>query len=230
MASKGVSGVVDRFLNRVPALPSRLMTDTTGVDSGRSPAAPNVVLTGFMGTGKSSVGRMLAARLRYEWVDTDVIIESRHGPIHEIFSNNGEEAFRDLGRSLADELAGRDGLVISTGGRMMLDGHTADVLGAGARVFCLTASTTEILRRVTDQGAQRPLLADTHPAERIAGLLAERDAAYRRFEQVGTDGKSTEDVVADLLARLQSTPTPSDTASQSSRKSRGTEDPFSATE
>lgn len=155
-----------------------------------------------MGTGKSTVGRLVATALGYEWVDTDAVIESRHGPITEIFSNNGEEAFRDIERSLAVELAAQDGLVISTGGRMMLDEQTAAVLGA-ARVFCLTASLDEILSRVVAQGGPpRPLLESSHPADRIAELMAEREAGYQSFEQVVTDGKSVEQVAADIAARV----------------------------
>ena len=108
----------------------------------------NVILTGFMATGKSAVGRLVADLLGYEWVDTDVQIEARHGPIIEIFQSNGEESFRELERDLAVELSDRTGLVISTGGRMMLDPDNVRVLGAGARIFCLIASAEEILRRV----------------------------------------------------------------------------------
>lgn len=166
---------------------------------------PNVVLTGFMGTGKSTVGRLVAEHLGYEWVDTDTVIESRHGPITEIFASNGEEAFRDMERSLATELAQRCGLVISTGGRMMLDPEIELVLGAGARVYCLVASAEEVVRRVTGQdGPKRPLLAADHPADRIAALLADRESGYLRFEQVETDGRTVEDVATDVVSRMTS--------------------------
>ena len=79
-------------------------------------AARNLVLTGFMGTGKTTVGRILADRLGYGFVDTDEVIESRAGPIPEIFDRDGEEAFREMERSVARELSGRTGLVIATGG------------------------------------------------------------------------------------------------------------------
>ena len=75
----------------------------------------NVVLTGFMGTGKTTVGRLLADELGYEFVDTDELIEQRHGSIVDIFATRGEEAFRRLEREVAAELARRSGLVISTG-------------------------------------------------------------------------------------------------------------------
>ncbi|MCY4663604.1 MAG: hypothetical protein OXC00_02945, partial [Acidimicrobiaceae bacterium] len=76
----------------------------------------NVVLTGFMGTGKTTVGRILAEHLGFDFVDTDAVIESRAGPIPEIFERAGEPGFRELERSVARELAGRTGLVIATGG------------------------------------------------------------------------------------------------------------------
>ena len=74
----------------------------------------NIVLTGFMATGKTTVGRLLADALDCEWVDTDALIEERYGPITEIFRTNGEKAFRELERDVAADLAGRRGLVIST--------------------------------------------------------------------------------------------------------------------
>src|SRR5262245_28356809 len=133
----------------------------------------NVVLTGFMGTGKTTVGRLLADLLGYEFVDTDELIERRYGPIETIFRDRGEEEFRAIERNLAAELAGRDGLVISTGGRMMLDPSIASTLGAGSRVFCLVASPETIAARVLD-GPARPLLAGPDPLARIRELLAER--------------------------------------------------------
>jgi shikimate kinase len=163
----------------------------------------NVIITGFMATGKSSVGRLLAARIEYEWVDTDALIESRHGSIPDIFATLGEASFRRLERDLAIELSERCDLVISTGGRMMLDSHNASVLGGGSRVFCLTAAPDEIVRRVEAQGGpERPLLSGEDVRARIDALLAERRPGYARFEQVPTDGRSVADVVDDVFARL----------------------------
>jgi shikimate kinase len=162
----------------------------------------NIVLTGFMATGKTTVGRLLADELDYQWVDTDAVIERRHGPIAEIFKTDGEETFRAMERELAVELAEQEGLVISTGGRMMLDAANVDVL-CRARVFCLTAEPEEIARRIGRPGQPvRPLLEGHNPAVRIAELLAERQAGYDRFEQVRTDGRWFSDIVSDLVERL----------------------------
>ncbi|MDJ0767602.1 MAG: shikimate kinase [Ilumatobacter sp.] len=166
----------------------------------------NVVLTGFMGTGKTTVGRLLADLLLYDFLDTDHVIEVRHGPIPEIFAEHGEGEFRRLERELCAELAQRDGLVISTGGRLMVDPVNAEVLAASSSVYCLTAPVDTILERVAadDELVERPLLAETDVRARVTELLAERAHAYERFEQIDTDGRSAEDVAADLAVRLRS--------------------------
>jgi len=163
--------------------------------------SPNVVLTGFMGTGKTTVGRLLADLLGYEFVDTDELIVELHGPVDEIFRDRGEDAFRAIERDVAAELAERDRAVISTGGRMMLDPVNAATLGARARVFCLTASPETIAARVLN-GPVRPLLAGPSPIARIRQLLAEREAGYAQFEQVATDNRTAAEIADELAARL----------------------------
>jgi shikimate kinase len=164
-----------------------------------------VVLTGFMATGKSTVGRVLASRLRYGFVDTDRIIEERHGPIPAIFAERGEAAFRSLERSLAEELAALSSLVISTGGGMLLDPGIADLFSTTGDVVCLTAEPEVILRRVggARAGERRPLLAGGDPLERIISLLAERSAAYARFPQVATDGRSPTEIASEIEALVR---------------------------
>ncbi|MDJ0925126.1 MAG: shikimate kinase [Acidimicrobiia bacterium] len=162
----------------------------------------NVVLTGFMGTGKTTVGRMLAAELGYAYVDTDEVIEARFGPITEIFARGGESEFRQLERLIARELASSAMFVIATGGRMMLDPVNEAALGSTARVFCLVASAAEILRRLGEETRERPLLDVPDRLSRVEELLAEREAGYARFEQVETDGFTAEEIVADLMGRL----------------------------
>ena len=164
----------------------------------------NVVLTGFMGTGKTTVGRLLAAELGFELVDTDALIEERHGPIAEIFASRGEAAFRAIEREIAAELAGRAGLVIATGGRMLLDPANTAALGAQGRVFCLVAAPEEVYARVSADGTpvERPLLAVPDPRRRIEELMAERAAGYGQFRQIPTDGRTPTDVAAAILAVL----------------------------
>ena len=115
----------------------------------------NVVLTGFMGTGKSTVGRLLAARLDYVFVDTDELIVARDGrSIADIFREDGQAVFRRWESRIAQELAGQSGLVIATGGRLMLDETNAAALAENGRVFCLTAAPETILARLADDGGR----------------------------------------------------------------------------
>ena len=173
------------------------------MEDATTPDRHNLVLTGFMGTGKSTVGRILAARLDYEFVDTDELIEQRHGPIPQIFREHGEGEFRRLERDVAEELAECKRLVISTGGRLMVDAVNAARLGATGDVFCLTASVDTILARVTadESPVERPLLVGDDVRGTIGRLLAERAEAYRRFAQVDTEGSDPDQVAAEILDR-----------------------------
>jgi len=164
----------------------------------------NVVLTGFMGTGKTTVGRVLAARLGWEFVDTDRVIEERHGPIPTIFAEQGEGAFRRFEREVADELAGRRRLVVATGGRTMVDAVNAQRLGATGDVVCLVASLDTILERVDVDGADatRPLLRGDDVRTRVADLLAERADAYAAFHQFQTDGRTPDELAVAIAEHL----------------------------
>jgi shikimate kinase len=163
----------------------------------------NLVLTGFMGTGKSAVGRKLAERLQMGFIDTDEIIESRHGAIERIFADRGEEAFREVERELAKELSQRKSVVIATGGRMMLDAANAEELSRNGRVFCLTASPEEIHRRISSDETRRkrPLLSVDDPQQRIVELMSERQGGYARFHQISTDHRDPE-AIADEIERV----------------------------
>ena len=162
----------------------------------------NIVLTGFMGTGKSTVGRLLAKRLGLEHLDTDNLIERRHGPIPRIFEEQGEAGFRAIEREIAHELAADAGYVISTGGRFMLDEVNAALLSEGNRVFCLVADLDVIYERVRSRPGRRPMLMAKDPLARIEELMAERAEGYARFEAVPTDEQPPQVVVEAILRRL----------------------------
>lgn len=168
-------------------------------------APGTIILTGFMGTGKSTVGRMLADRLGLPFVDTDAEIERRHGPIPQIFAEAGEEHFRTIERNLVAELAARDEpRVIATGGGTAVDPRNADLLEAMGPVFLLTADPDEILRRVAADGAgERPLLAHAEPATRVTEMLGERAAAYSRFVPIATDGRSAESIAEQIIETVE---------------------------
>ena len=138
------------------------------MDNGRV-VGENVILTGFMGTGKTTAGRLLAEKLSREFIDTDAMIAGRAGqPIAEIFSEQGEARFRRLERELAAELAGQRDLVIATGGRMMLDPGSAALLGATGPVFSLSAEPDHLVTRLANDGDPRPqIIAESADLECI---------------------------------------------------------------
>ena len=170
---------------------------------------PNIILTGFMGTGKSTVGQLLAERLGRPFLDTDEEIVRRTGqPIATIFDSRGEAYFRGLEGELAYELSRKEGLVMATGGRLLLDPANALDLGQNGLVFCLTAAPEEILARLENDPVKRPLLAVPDPAGKIAHLLEERAVAYGRYPAITTSGQTAAAVAEAILARLPHTQPP----------------------
>lgn len=161
----------------------------------------NLVLTGFMGTGKSAVGRRVAERLSRPFVDMDAVIEERTGkPISRIFAEEGEARFRQLEAALCEELSAREGLVIATGGGALVDPVNRATLSASSTLICLQADVDAVLRRVGD-AADRPMLRGTSPRADVERLLEARQEAYAAIPwQVRTTGRTLEEVVADVVA------------------------------
>ncbi|NQU41168.1 MAG: shikimate kinase [Lentisphaerae bacterium] len=155
----------------------------------------NIVLIGFMGTGKTSVGRKLATALGLSFVDMDAIIEEREGrPITEIFATDGEPYFRDLERNLVCELAAREGLVVGTGGGVVLNPDNLSDFAATGLLVCLQASPETILDRVAHD-TTRPLLAGEDKMKKILGILESRQPLYAALpHQVDTDGLTIAEV------------------------------------
>jgi shikimate kinase len=167
---------------------------------------PNIIITGFMGTGKTTVGKLLATQLGYDFVDTDELIVARSGQtVEEIFQDKGEEAFREMEAIVAMELGGKEGLVISTGGRTMLDPTNAAALSKRGRIFCLVATPEEIMEHLARAPeVRRPLLDGSNPMARIVEIMREREEGYARFPQLVTSGKSPEELTNLLLKIIQS--------------------------
>lgn len=143
----------------------------------------NIVLTGFMGTGKSTIGQLLAAELRRPFVDMDTLIEQREGrPIPQIFAQAGEPYFRRLEAGLCRELAGRSGLVIATGGGALVPEQNLRVMETGGLVICLDCSPEVLWQRI-GRSDNRPMLAkqDEDRPARLAALLEQRASAYGRI-------------------------------------------------
>lgn len=144
----------------------------------------NVILTGFMGTGKSSLGKMLATRLGRPFVDIDKKIEDEAQlTIPKIFEQFGEAHFRELERSAVRELVKRRGLVIATGGGTIKNEENLRLLKSSGVLVCLTATPEEIFRRTARRG-ERPVLdgGGKERLETIKRLLAERKKFYDRAD------------------------------------------------
>jgi shikimate kinase len=164
-----------------------------------------IVLTGFMGTGKTAIGLALARAVKRPFVDLDRVIESSEGrSVAEIFARDGEEGFRAIEAREASRVARLPGTVIATGGGTLLFDPARDaLLGDGTRVFVLTSSTDVLEKRLGPIRAHRPMLAGGDLRERIEALLAERAPRYASLgETVDTSERAVADVVAEILVRL----------------------------
>lgn len=168
-----------------------------------NPSFPrNLLLVGFMGSGKSSVGRLLAAELDYQFVDTDAMVVQEAGvPISEIFARDGEEEFRRLETAALRSLVGSEGLIIATGGGIVTRGENLPVMREIGLVVCLTADEETIFERVS-RNNRRPLLQTPNPRQTIADLLAVRRPLYVAAAErvVDTTGKSHAEVAAEVLS------------------------------
>ncbi len=148
----------------------------------------SVALIGFMGTGKTTIGKRLARRLDYRFVDSDTEVEQRTGmSIRNLFLEQGEEAFRRLENETIADLAAQPSQVISTGGGTVLQPHNTTLLRAHCVVVWLTAAPGVILKRVGN-AETRPLLANAYdPLARIRQLLDARGRFYEAAAHLRVD-------------------------------------------
>jgi shikimate kinase len=164
----------------------------------------NIALYGFMGVGKSTVGRLLAEELNYVFIDMDKVIERREGiSISEIFRRYGELRFREIESDLVKELTGEDSVVIACGGGAVLDPSNVKALTKSSRLIYLTATIPEIIERTSKDG-NRPLLNVLDPEKKIANLYETRRPVYERHATVTVDttGLTPHEVVDELLEAL----------------------------
>ncbi|NLK03916.1 MAG: shikimate kinase [Clostridiales bacterium] len=162
----------------------------------------NIVLIGFMGSGKTSVGRFLSERLAYSFKDTDQLIEAQQAmTIQKIFSIHGEEYFRNLETELLLSLKGSlDKVVLSTGGGMPIRDENVKLLNMMGPVIYLQASSNTIISRVSGDG-KRPLLEGDDLQVKVEKLLLSRQAIYERSASsiINTDNKSIEEIGNEIL-------------------------------
>lgn len=154
-----------------------------------------LVLTGFMGVGKTTVGRILAARGGLQWLDTDRIIGERFGlSVAEMFLRDGETRLRECEATICRELADRDGLLITTGGGTLLRRENVAVFQERALIICLTAREDTIACRLAIEDETRPLFGQDWWR-----LLAARQPVYENFaHRVATDGLHAQQVADEV--------------------------------
>ncbi len=150
----------------------------------------NLILIGFMGTGKTTIGKRVAASLDFQFVDTDELITKKAGkPITRIFEEDGEERFRELETEVLNKCAQSAGQVISTGGGIVTQDQNREILPRAGFVVWLKASPETIYERVC-RNRSRPLLQTANPKQTIQDLLTERNPLYDVSQDlsVTTDG------------------------------------------
>lgn len=170
----------------------------------REATGQSVFLVGPMGSGKTAIGRQLARRLGYRFLDSDAEIEARTGvDIPFIFEKEGEAGFRERERRIIDELTRHPGVVLATGGGAVLAEENRRHLAARGCVVYLDTSVDQQVAR-TSRSTNRPLLFTDDPRTRLESLMAVRGPLYREVAAfaVGTDGRRVEAVVAEIVARL----------------------------
>jgi len=163
----------------------------------------NIILIGFMGTGKTTIGRALADQLKRDFVDMDAELEACAGkPIPRIFAEDGEPEFRRMERNLVAELSRRSNLVIAAGGGVVLDPDNIRDFSATGHVICLKALPDEIIRRVSGS-SHRPLLEQGDKGARIRKLLCQRQPLYDAIPcKVDTTGKAPAEILGLVLANI----------------------------
>lgn len=156
-----------------------------------------------MGSGKTEVGKRLAKRLGYTFIDTDLLIEEKTGrSISDIFSKDGEHSFRAIETSILKELTGLNEHVISTGGGIVTREENIQYLTNTGFIIWLKASPENIFKRVCSE-THRPLLEVDNPLEQIKKLLSQREQSYSKSDlTIDTDGLDVDDIVNVIMLAI----------------------------
>ena len=166
----------------------------------------SIALIGFMGVGKTAVGKALAEKLGKEFAELDALIEQKAGKsIPEIFQHDGEVAFRELEIEVTKEVSGKKKLVIACGGGIVLNKINVDRLRNESVIVYLTASPKVILNRVSGGGSERPLLKAANQVLNIQELLRFREPFYERAAdiRINTSNLDVDSVTEQIIMKLK---------------------------
>ena len=169
------------------------------------PNKPHIILVGLPGAGKSTVGGMVAAKLRRPFLDFDTEIERRQGkPIAQIFGELGEAGFRDLERKLTEEMKAQGGMVLSPGGGWIGDPDVVALLRPPAVLIYLRVRPETALKRLQGAVGSRPLLNRPDPLAEINKLFEQRRMAYQTADhEIGAELLTAAQVTSQILEKLQ---------------------------
>jgi len=166
----------------------------------------NIALIGFMGSGKSAVGRALASAAGMDFIDLDTAIEEKAGrSISEIFGGEGEPVFRRIESAIVNDAGSRENTVMACGGGVILDGANIEALRRNAVIIYLTAEPSILLRRVLNSREKRPLLQVFDPATAMDDLLKYREPLYKAAADltVDTSALDIEGVAQNILVEMR---------------------------
>lgn len=165
----------------------------------------NIYLIGFMGVGKSTIGKLLASEMEGQLVEMDETIEEEQGiSINEIFAKYGEKHFRDLESELVERIASGKGSIVSCGGGAVLRNENVENMKKSGTIVFLCATPETIYERVR-YSTNRPLLNGNMSVEYIAGLMEKRREIYENAADItiSTDGKTTIEIVREILLKCK---------------------------
>jgi len=162
----------------------------------------NIYLVGFMGSGKSTVGKILAEKLNMNFIDIDKLIEEKEGmKIKDIFEQKGESYFRELERKQIEVIVNQEGLVVSTGGGLGANLDNMNLMKKNGDVVWLDVSLNTVLDRLKND-QDRPLLKQ--PTEKIKQLFEERKNVYRLANiRINADKKTPSQIVEEILIKIK---------------------------
>ncbi|MEW6087484.1 MAG: shikimate kinase [bacterium] len=164
----------------------------------------NIVLIGFMATGKTILGKILAKKLNMEFIDTDFLIEKNEGKrISKIFKEKGEEYFRNVEKNIIKKASKKNNIVISTGGGAVLLPENMERLKKKGIIICLKTSPEIILERIKQQKGTRPLLNKPEPLKEIKSILKKRAPCYKQADlTIDTSDFATGKIITQLIKKI----------------------------